>query len=418
MATVVIIGTLDTKGPEHLFMRDCLIGAGVDVLLMDIGVLADSPAEADFSSADVAEAAETHIETLRFTREGSDTRAVALAAMERGASAIVARLRTEGRCDAVLGAGGSGGSTVISGVMRSLPVGMPKLLVSTMASGAPAFFGTRDLTIMYSVTDIAGLNRVSIKVLRNAALAVAGMVSGREEAQPRDRPLVAITMFGVTTPGVLRVQDRLQESGYDTIVFHANGSGGRAMEQMIADGLIDGVVDYTISELTDEHLGGVCSAGPERLTAAGRLGLPQVIVPGAIEVLNFGPRASIPQRFDTPERRVIVHNANISAVRTSQGEAVELARIVSSKLNAAKGATAVLLPLRGFDSYQQRPDGPYIDEEADAAFVEELRRTLRPDISCREEALHINDPAFADAAAATFVDLWQEHSKAGGGAGS
>lgn len=394
-------------------MTECLVEAGVDVVLIDIGILAESPKEADVTSAEVAEAAGASIRALRFSREGSDTRAVALAAMEKGAISIVKRLRAEGRCDALLGAGGSGGSTVISGVMRAMPVGMPKLLVTTMASGAASFFGTRDLAIMYSVTDIAGLNRVSTKVLRNAALAVAGMVGRQDVAESRDKPLVAITMFGVTTPGVLRVQERLREAGLDTIVFHANGSGGRAMEQMIDDGLIDGVVDYTISELTDEHLGGAFGAGPDRLTAAGRRGIPQLIVPGAIEVLNFGPRATIPERFDVPERRVIVHNPYVSAVRTTKSEAADLARVVSSKLNAATGPTAVLLPLGGVDSYQQRPDGPYIDEEADTAFFVELRQTLRPDIRCSEEPLNINDPAFADAAAAAFLDLWHARGRLG-----
>ncbi|MDQ3557956.1 MAG: Tm-1-like ATP-binding domain-containing protein [Pseudomonadota bacterium] len=408
MPTVVLIGTLDTKGREHLFMRDCLLAAGVDVVLVDIGVLADPPVSPDVTAAEVAAAAGASLDALRFTREGSDTRAVALAAMERGATSIVRRLHAQGRCDAMLGAAGSGGSTVISGVMRAMPLGMPKLLVSTMAASAAAFFGTRDITIMHSVTDIAGLNRVSTMILRNAARAVAGMVNGRELTDGGGKPLVAITMFGVTTPGVLRVQERLEQAGFDTIVFHAVGSGGRAMEQMIDDGLIDGVVDYTISELTDEHLGGVFGAGPDRLTAAGRRGLPQVVVPGAIEVLNFGPRATVPRRFDVPERRLIVHNPHVCAVRTTQSEAVELARILSGKLNRATGPTAVLLPLQGLDSYQQRPDGPFIDEEADAAFFAELRRTLRPNIPCREEPLNINHPVFADAVAETFLTLWRE----------
>ncbi len=212
MPTVVLIGTLDTKGREHLFMRDCLLAAGVDVVLVDIGVLADPPVSPDVTAAEVAAAAGASLDALRFTREGSDTRAVALAAMERGATFIVRRLHAQGRCDAMLGAAGSGGSTVISGVMRAMPLGMPKLLVSTMAASAAAFFGTRDITIMHSVTDIAGLNRVSTMILRNAALAVAGMVNGRELTDGGGKPLVAITMFGVTTPGVLRVQERLEQA--------------------------------------------------------------------------------------------------------------------------------------------------------------------------------------------------------------
>jgi uncharacterized protein (UPF0261 family) len=258
---------------------------------------------------------------------------------------------------------------------------------------------------MQSVTDIAGLNRVSRQILRNAAFAAAGMArSGR--LAPATKPLVAVTMFGVTTPGVLQVERRLQEAGFETITFHAVGSGGRAMEEMVAAGLIDGVVDYTISELTDQLLGGIFSAGPNRLEAAGRAGIPQVIVPGAIEVLNFGPRATVPARFDTPERRLIVHNENVTAVRTTRAEAESLGQIVAEKANLAKGPVAVMVPLQGFDSYQQRPDGPWIDAEADDGFYIALRQTLDPRIPLVELEANINDKAFADAVAERFCALW------------
>jgi uncharacterized protein (UPF0261 family) len=407
MGVVVLIGTLDTKGREYQYVRECLAAAGAEAILIDVGVLSDPAVVPDISAAQVAAAAGSAIEELRFTREGSDTRAVALEMMRKGALAIVRDLLAEGRCDAVLGAAGSGGSTVISGVMRELPLGLPKLLVTTFASGAQSFFGTRDLTLMHAVTDIAGLNRFSRTILANAAHAVVGMIARLPPEEPAAKPTVAITMFGVTTPGVLRVQDRLHEAGFETIVFHAVGSGGRAMEQMVDEGLIDGVVDYTTSELTDELLGGVFSAGPTRLTAAGRRGIPQVVVPGAIEVLNFGPRDTVPPAFDTPERRLVVHNPYVSAVRTLKPEAVELARIISRRLQESVGPIAVLIPTMGFDSYQRRPDGPFIDEEADQAFCNELRRTLRPDIAQLELALNINDPAFADHVAETFLELWR-----------
>jgi uncharacterized protein (UPF0261 family) len=407
VGVVVLIGTLDTKGREYQYVRECLVAAGAEVILLDVGILNDPPVTPDISAAEVAAAAGSSIEDLRFTREGSDTRAVALETMRKGALAIVRELIAADRCDAVLGAGGSGGSTVISGVMRELPLGLPKLLVTTFASGAQSFFGMRDLTLMHAVTDIAGLNRLSRTILANAANAVVGMIARRPAEERAAKPTVAITMFGVTTPGVLRVQDRLHEAGFETIVFHAVGSGGRAMEQMVDEGLIDGVVDYTTSELTDELLGGVFSAGPTRLTAAGRRGIPQVVVPGAIEVLNFGPRDTVPAAFDTPERRLVVHNPYVSAVRTLKPEAVELARIMSRRLHESVGPIAVLIPAMGFDSYQRRPDGPFIDEEADRAFCDELRRTLRPDIAQLELALNINDPAFADRVAETFLELWR-----------
>jgi len=408
MATVVLIGTLDTKGAEYQCMKDHLLAAGVAVVVVDIGVLKDPAFEPDISAAEVATAAGTTIEALRFAREGSDTRAKALAAMERGATTIVQNLRGEGRCDAILGAAGSGGGAVISGVMRTMPLGMPKLLLTTMVMNAAAYIGTRDITLMHSVTDIAGLNRFSKQIFGNAAMAVAGMTMRPDQGDSARRPLVAITMFGVTTPGVLRLQDRLHDAGFETIVFHAVGSGGRAMEQMIDEGLVDGVVDFTVSELTDEFLGGVFSAGPDRMSAAGRKGIPQVVVPGAIEVLNFGARDTVPAAFDRPDRRLIVHNPFVSAVRTSRDEAIALARIMAEKLNRAKGPTVVALPLAGFDSYQKRPDGPYIDDDADGAFCAELRRTLRPDIPCIEADLNINDTEFADLVAEIFIGMWTD----------
>jgi uncharacterized protein (UPF0261 family) len=414
VGVVVLVGTLDTKGREYQYMRECLVAAGAEVVLVDVGVLKDPAVMPDISAAAVAAAAGTAIHDLRFTREGSETRAVALETMQKGALTILRGLIAIRRCDAVLGAAGSGGSAVISGIMRELPLGLPKLLVTTLASGAASFFGTRDLTLMHAVTDIAGLNRFSRTILANAAYAVIGMMSRPPLEDTTPKQTVAITMFGVTTPGVLRVQDRLHAAGFETIVFHAVGSGGRAMEQMIDEGLIDGVIDYTTSELTDELLGGLFSAGPTRLTAAGKRGVPQVIVPGAIEVLNFGPRDTVPPAFDTPDRHLVVHNPYVSAVRTAKPEAIELARIMSRRLQGSAGPTAVLVPTSGFDSYQRRPDGPFIDEDADRAFCDELRKTLRSDIPYQEFALNINDAAFADLVAGAFLDLWAAYGSSKG----
>ena len=400
------MGTLDTKGPEYAFVRERLREAGVAVTVVDVGVLGEPGFPPDVTAAEVARAAGAELADLRFAREGSDTRAVALATMERGAIAVVGELRAQGRCDGAMGLGGSGGSTVVSGVLRSLPVGVPKLLVSTMASGnVRTFVGTSDICLMYPVTDVAGLNRVSRRVLGNAASAMAGMVRGQVAAARDEAPLVAITMFGITTPGVLRVQAALEARGFETIVFHAVGSGGRAMEEMIDQGLVDGVIDYTTSELTDELLGGVFTAGPDRLEAAGRRGIPQVVVPGALEVINFGPRDTIPARYDVPERTIVVHNPSVSAVRTNAEESARLGRLLATKVNRATGPTAVLLPLRGLSKYEA-PDGPYVDPDADAALFEAVRSTLRDDIPCREIDANINDPTFADAAVAAFLELW------------
>jgi uncharacterized protein (UPF0261 family) len=407
MGQVILIGTLDTKGLEYDYIRTCLQEAGASVLLIDIGVLGEPRAIPDISASEVAEAAGATLQSLRHSREGSETRSVALATMGRGCVRVVENLRARGLCDAVLAAAGSGGASVLAPVFQALPLGVPKLLVTTMGGYLESLSKTRDITLMQSVTDIAGLNRISRQVLRNAAFAAAGMATSGEVAQ-LEQPLVAVTMFGVTTPGVLQVERRLRDAGFETIIFHAVGSGGRAMEEMIGAGLIDGVIDYTISELTDELLGGIFSAGPNRLEAAGRTGIPQIIVPGAIEVLNFGPRATVPTRFDAPERRLIVHNENVTAVRTNGSEAESLGRIVAGKANLAKGPVVVMVPLAGFDSYQQRPDGPWIDTEADARFLSALRESLDPRIELLEIEGNVNDKTFADAVAARFCELWAE----------
>ena len=407
MPTVALIGTLDTKGREYAFVKARLVEAGVTPVLIDFGVLGEPSIEPDIAAADVARAAGEDLDQLRFGREGSDTRAVALAAMERGLIAIVRRLREEGRCDGVLGMAGSGGSSAISGAMRALPLGVPKLLVSTMASGnVGGYVGTRDVCIMHSVTDIAGLNRVSRRILTNAAHAVAGMVRGATEAEVSDLPLIAITMFGITTPGVLRLVQHLEAAGFETIVFHAVGSGGRSMEELIEEGLIDGVIDYTVSELTDHLLGGIFDAGPHRLEAAARCGIPQVVVPGAIEVLNFGPRSSVPEKYAGPERPLVVHNPNVCAVRINADESAQLGAILASKVNAASGPTAVLLPLNGLDKYQAPPDGPFIDREVNEALFAAIKSNLRSDIPLTEMNANINDPGFADEVFRVFMQLW------------
>lgn len=410
MATVVLIGTLDTKGREYAFVKERLVEFGVTPLVIDFGVLGDPTFAPDITSAEIASAAGTDISQLRFAREGTDTRTVALATMQKGLVVVLNRLRQENRCDVVLGFGGSGGSTVISGAMRSLPIGVGKVLVSTMASGnISGYVDTKDMCVMYSVTDIAGLNRVSRKVFTNAAAAAAGMAKAAVEAQPaEDKPLVAVTMFGITTPGVLRIVQHLEDANFETVVFHAVGSGGRSMEEMINDGLIDGVIDYTLSELADELMGGVFSAGPHRLEAASRKGIPQVAVPGAIEVCNFGPVSSVPEKYNKPERLLIVHNPNVCAIRANKEECAELGKIIAEKLNAATGPTAVLLPLKGKDKYEQPPDGLWINPEFDEALFGAIRSKLRKDIPVTEIDANINDPAFADATFETFMRLWKQ----------
>lgn len=410
MTTIVLVGSLDTKGEEYQYVRNILVEEGSNVIMVDFGILGDPPFKPDISAREVAEAAGEKIENLRFSREGTDTRAYALSVMQKGLIKIVGNLHEEGKCDAIFGMGGSGGSTVISSVMRSLPIGVPKFLVSTMASGnVSGYIGTRDICIMYPITDIAGLNRVSRIILRNAAYAVLGMARAKAAEIKTDKPLIAITMFGITTPGVMRIVENLRGAGFETIVFHATGSGGKAMEEMIYDGLIDGVIDYTTSELVDEYLGGIFTAGPNRLEAAGKRGIPQAVVPGAMEVLNFGPRNTVPEKYDKPERKLIIHNPNVCAVRTNQKESAELGKIFAEKVNLSTGPAAVLLPLKGLDKYEQYPDGPWIDPEADKALFESIKGHLRKDIPVYEIDANINDKEFADATFEVFMTLWRQH---------
>jgi uncharacterized protein (UPF0261 family) len=372
---------------------------------VDIGVLGEPPFTPDVTASEVAAAGREELPALRFVREGSDTRAHAVAVMTRGSIATIRTLRDEGRCDGVIGLAGSGGSSVIAEAMRALPVGVPKLLVSTMvATNAADYVGTRDLFLLHPVTDIAGLNRVSRAILANAAHAIAGMVTARPADGEHDRPLVALTMMGVTTPCVLRVQEHLEREGFETIVFHAVGTGGRALEEMIEEGLIDAVCDLTTHELTDEELGGIFGAGPDRLTTAGARGLPLVAVPGALEFVNFGPRHLVPPGLEG--RPIVIHNPNVCAVRIDCDEAVRIGRLFTEKVNAATGPTAVVLPLGGCSSYELA-DGPFVDARADEALLGAIRAGLRPGIELRELDANVNDPSVADAVCELFAAVWR-----------
>jgi uncharacterized protein (UPF0261 family) len=328
--------------------------------------------------------------------------------MSRGAAGLLQRLAQEGRCDGVLGLAGSGGSSVIASAMRALPLGVPKLLVSTMvATSAADYVGTSDMLLLHPVTDIAGLNRVSRRILTNAAAAIAGMATARIPPAAADRPLVALTMMGVTTPCVQRVQDGLERAGFETIVFHAVGTGGRGLEEMVAAGLIDGVCDVTTHELTDHELGGIFAAGPNRLTAAGRRGLPLVAVPGALEFVNFGPRETVPAHLEG--RPIVVHNPSVCAVRIDADEAATIGRIFAERVNVAAGPAAVVLPLQGCSSYEVA-GGPFADPDADGALFAAIRAALRPDVHVHELDANVNDPAVAEAILSAFLAGWADRA--------
>jgi uncharacterized protein (UPF0261 family) len=406
---VVVLGTLDTKGEVFAYVVDELRSLGVVPTLIDFGVFEPQGAVADIPASEVARRGGSELDALRVAREGSDTRAAAMAVMAAGLKALLADLREQGRCDAVIGLGGSGGSSVISAAMRSLPLGVPKFLVSTMASGNTAgFVGESDMVMMHSVTDIINLNRVSRSVLSNAARAVAGMAAGKQDTSSGERPLIALTMFGVTTPCVLAVTHALETRGFETVVFHAVGSGGRAMENLIREGVVDGVVDITTSELVDEQLGGVFQGTPERLTVAGSMHIPAVTVPGAMEVLNFTTVDSVPAKYNVPERNLIVHNPNVCAVRVNQEESAELGRVFAQRLAGAAATTRMVIPTRGFSNYCKEPDGPWVDRAKDQAFIDAFQATKDPALPVRLVEANINEPAFAGALVEEFLALWSE----------
>ena len=393
---VLLIGTFDTKGEEYAFVRSRLLAGGCRVLSMDLGVLAngaDRGFPVDIGADQVAGAGGVALAELR--RRGD--RGTAVRVMEAGARKLIRELWTEARFAGVLGLGGGGGTAMITAAMRELPVGVPKLMVSTMASGNTApYVDIKDLTMMYSVVDIAGLNPLSLRILENAAAAMCGMLTLERSvaATLATKPLVAATMFGVTTPCVTEARKRLEAAGYDVVVFHATGSGGRAMEGLIDDGFFTAVLDVTTTEWCDEVVGGVLSAGPERLSAAGRRGIPQVVSVGAVDMVNFGPPETVPERFR--QRKLYQHNASVTLLRTSVEENREIGRRIAQQLAAASKPVTVLLPLRGV-SMLDAEGQPFYDPAADRALFDALHRHAGPNTRIVELDLHLNDPSFAEA---------------------
>jgi uncharacterized protein (UPF0261 family) len=403
---VAVLATLDTKGVEAAYLKERITRAGQEALLIDTGVQGQAQVPADIGREAVAQAGRT---TLKALQEAGD-RGQAVTAMGRGAAAALADLHRAGKLVGVLGLGGSAGTSIAAEAMQALPVGLPKLIVSTMASGdTRAYVGVKDVTLMYSVVDIAGLNRFSREVLGNAAAAIAGMAARyaqREPASAEEKPLIAATMFGVTTPCVTCAREYLEARGYEVLVFHATGSGGRAMEGLVEDRFIDGVLDVTTTEWADELVGGILSAGPHRLEAMGRRGIPHVVAPGAMDMVNFGPRDTVPEKF--AGRRFYPHNPQVTLMRTTVEENRMLGQILAEKLNLAPGQVEVFLPLGGVSAID-REGQPFSDPAADAAFRDALHAALNPAIPVHALAAHINDEPFALAMARRLEEMVQEH---------
>lgn len=404
MPTIALVGTLDTKAEEYAWLRRAIEDRGATALAIDVGSFSTSDL-AQVTSDEVIRAADANPDDLRSRRDRGEIMRV----MGRGAAAVVTRLAEEGRIHGLLAVGGSGGSSVAAPAMQALPIGFPKLLVSTMASGdVKPYVGAVDATMMYSVVDVAGINSISTIVLGNAVAAIVAMAQAYEQRTAEDaaagsasdadhKPLVGVTMFGVTTPAADEARHRLDELGYETLVFHATGTGGRAMEKLVESGMLAGVVDLTTTELCDDLAGGVLSAGPDRLEMAGRTGLPQVVSVGALDMVNFGPEETAPEHYR--DRNLLVHNPTVTLMRTTTEENAELGRRIARKLAAATGPTELFLPLRGVSAVDAE-GGPFWDPDADRALFDALREGLDgSDVTVHEVDQNVNDAGFGRAMA-------------------
>lgn len=397
--TVVIVGALDTKGQEFAFVKALIEAAGVKTLVVDFGVLGAPAFEPDIQREVVAAAGGGHWADL-VSGEHKDE---AMKVMARGLAAVVRQLYDEGRLDGILGMGGSGGTSIATTAMRALPVGVPKVMVSTVGGGdVSAYAGTKDITFMPSIVDVAGINSISRRIYTNAAGAIAGMVQMAVPAETAGKPLITASMFGNTTRCVDRARAALEAAGYEVLVFHATGTGGRTMESLIADGYIVASLDITTTELADEVCGGVLSAGPERMLAAARAGIPTVLVPGCVDMCNFWAIETVPEKYR--QRLLYQWNPNVTLMRTNVEENIQMGRMIAHAANESQGPVVVLIPLRGV-SMLDSPGGMFWDPEADGACFRAIKENLRPGIPYLELEANINAPEFADRAAALLLEM-------------
>jgi uncharacterized protein (UPF0261 family) len=413
--TVVIVGALDTKGEEFAYVKTLLKKKRLKTIVVDFGVLGEPAFEPDISRNMVAAAGGGELERFRFGEHKDE----AMKVMAAGLAVIVRQLYDSGKLDGILGMGGSGGTSIATNAMRALPVGVPKLMLSTVGGGdVSAYAGTKDITFMPSIVDVAGFNRISRAIYANAAGAIAGMVSMSKSkpsvpetagavsfsvtAAPVDKPLIVASMFGNTTKAVDHARGILEGSGYEVLVFHATGTGGKTMESLIADGLIAGSLDITTTELADEVCGGVFSAGPDRCRAASKAGIPAVLVPGCVDMANFWGIDTVPEKYKG--RNLYQWNPNVTLLRTNVEENVKMGEMMAAAANAATAPVAILLPLKGV-SQLDSPGGAFWDPEADRACYDAIRHNLKPDIPVIEVDHNINDPEFSGRVAETLLEM-------------
>jgi uncharacterized protein (UPF0261 family) len=397
--TVIIVGTLDTKGQELAFVKELIEAEGLKVLVVDFGVMGKPGFEPDIKREEVAEAGGGDLAYLA-SGEHKDE---AMQVMAAGLAVVARKLYDEGVVGGIFGMGGSGNTSIATSGMRALPVGVPKLMVSTLGGGdVSAYTGTRDITFMPSIVDVAGINSISRQIYANAAGAIAGMVKTEVPPAGEEKPLVTASMFGNTTACVDRARGVMEGAGYEVLVFHATGTGGKTMESLITDGYIVGSLDITTTELADEVCGGVLSAGSERGRAASRVGIPAVLVPGCVDMANFWGIETVPDRYK--DRNLYAWNPNVTLMRTNVEENTKMGEMIAAAANASTAPVAVVLPLKGV-SMLDSPGGRFWDPEADQACYDAIKKNLKPDIPVIEMDQNINDPEFADKCAEVLLDM-------------
>lgn len=397
--TVVIVGTLDTKGQEFALVKELIEKTGVDTLVVDFGVMGEAHFAPDVSRQEVVAAAGGDLAYLA----SGDHKDEAMQTMATGLATVVRRLYDEGKLDGIIGMGGTGGTSVATAAMRTLPVGVPKVMVSTVGGGdVSAYAGTRDITFIPSIVDVSGINSISRQIYANAAGAIAGMVTVETPAATAEKPLITASMFGNTTTAVDHARGILEEKGYEVLVFHATGAGGRTMESLIADGYITGSLDITTTELADYVCGGVFSAGPERCLAASKAGIPAVIVPGCVDMANFGAIESVPDQYR--DRNLYQWNPNVTLLRTNAEENRQIGRMIAEAANAATAPVIILLPLKGV-SMLDSPGGRFWEPDADRAGFDTIKELAHAHVTVRELDYNINDAEFSGAAAHALLEL-------------
>ena len=396
-----MIGALDTKGKEVEFVRSEISGRGHVAVVMDVGVLGDPWFVPDISRRDVSEASGSDLSALVAKADRGD----AIAAMSMGAAVIAQELYAAGKIDAILGLGGGAGTAIATAAMRSLPMGVPKVMFSTMSGGdVREYVGTKDIVMFPTIVDVCGLNRISIRLLTQCAGAICGMIQS-PSITSNQAPLLGASMFGNTTIGIGIAKEVLERAGYEVLIFHANGIGGKTLEDLIQSGLISGVLDLTTTELADELVGGVLSAGPGRLEAGAKSGKPVVIAPGCLDMVNFWTPETVPEKFKA--RLFYRHNPSVTLMRTSIEENVCLGSILAAKLNRSSGPVRVYLPLRGLSAISA-PGGPFWWPEADRALFKSIKENLSREILVHEIDANINDAEFATAAARGLLAMLKE----------